>query len=374
MTTTNANDLRLIKTINNLKNYLIAAMKIEHATIPPYMTALYSIKPGTNLEAFHIIRGIAVEEMLHLTLVANVYNAVGGTFEPNTALLAPDFIPKYPSYLPTGSIDFKVGLGKFSQETVETFRKIERSQHVKEGEPLVASRSLEEYLFDVIGYQPTKSFYTIGLFYAEIIRGLFALDEEYKHKGENLFCGDPKRQITPTHYYNGGGDIIPVADIDSAIRALTVIQEQGEGSTNDRIFDAERELAHDYRFQQILLEQYYVIDKDKPTKSDRPNQPTGKRFIVDWNSVYPIKENAALSDYPDGSEVRQAALDFQSAYNEFLTKIQYSFDGHPEHLILAVGGMFRLKEQVNTLMRNPIPGTPGVNAAPIFRLDQPNLS
>ncbi|MBW4638254.1 MAG: ferritin-like protein [Gloeocapsa sp. UFS-A4-WI-NPMV-4B04] len=370
-----ANDLRLIKTVDNLKNYLIAAMKIEHATIPPYMTALYSIKPGTNLEAFHIIRGVAVEEMLHLTLVANVYNAVGGTFEPNTALLAPDFIPKYPSYLPTGSTDFQVGLGKFSQETVETFRKIERSQHVKEDEPLVASRALEEYLFDIIGYQPNRSFYTIGLFYTEIIRGLFALDKEYQQKGENLFCGDPKRQITPEYYYNGGGDIIPVTDIDSAIRALTVIQEQGEGSTNDRIFDAERELAHDYRFQQILLGQYYVIDKDDPTtKSDQPNQPTGKHFTVDWDSVYPIKENAALSDYPDGSEVRQAALDFQSAYSEFLTKIQYSFDGHPEHLIPAVGGMFRLKEQANTLMRNPIPGTPGVNAAPIFRIDQPSLS
>lgn len=363
--TTVSDSLKLITTVDQLKYYLIQAMKIEHATIPPYMTALYSIKPGHNLEASHIIRAVAVEEMLHLTLVANVYNAVGGTFD-SPVLTAPDFVPRYPSYLPTGSTDFKVGLGKFSRETVETFRKIERSEHVEEGQPLVASRSLEEYLLEVIGYDPTKDFYSIGLFYAEIIRGLNAL---YKEKGDALFCGDFERQITPAYYYNGGGDIIPVNDLRSAIRALKVIQEQGEGSRNETIYDAERELAHDYRFQQILLGQYYTIDKDDPTKSDRPNEPTGKKFTVDWDAVYPIKENAKLSDYPEGSEVRAAALEFHSAYSDFLAQIQYAFNGHPEHLIPAVGGMFRLKEKTNSLMRNPIPGSPGVNAAPLFRLD-----
>ncbi|WP_244919266.1 ferritin-like protein [Nostoc commune] len=60
--TTVSDSLKLITTVDQLKYYLIQAMKIEHATIPPYMTALYSIKPGTNLEAFHIIRAVAVEE------------------------------------------------------------------------------------------------------------------------------------------------------------------------------------------------------------------------------------------------------------------------------------------------------------------------
>ncbi|WP_375498237.1 ferritin-like protein [uncultured Nostoc sp.] len=362
--TTVSDSLKLITTVDQLKYYLIQAMKIEHATIPPYMTALYSIKPGTNLEAFHIIRAVAVEEMLHLTLVANVYNAVGGTFDSGV-LTTSDFVPRYPSYLPTGSTDFKVGLSKFSEETIKTFRQIERSQHVPESQALVASRSLEEYLLEVISFDPTKAFYSIGLFYAEIIRGLNAL---YKDN-PNLFCGDFKRQITPEYYYNGGGDIIPVTDLRSAIRALKVIQDQGEGSRSETIYDAERELAHDYRFQQILLKQYYVIDKDDPTKSDLPDKPTGKHFTVDWDGVYPIQDNPKLSDYPEGSEVRTAALEFHSAYSDFLAKIQYAFDGHPEHLIPAVGGMFRLKEQANSLMRNPIPGKPGVNAAPLFRLD-----
>lgn len=69
----------LIKTVENLHFYLKQALRLEHATIPPYLTALYSIKPGKNVDAFHIIRQVAVEEMLHLSLVSNVLNAVGGS-------------------------------------------------------------------------------------------------------------------------------------------------------------------------------------------------------------------------------------------------------------------------------------------------------
>ena len=79
-------------------------MQLEHATIPPYLTALYSIHPGTNADAAHVIRVVAVEEMLHLTLAANVLNAVGGTPD----LTAPDFVPTYPAHLPDGEDDFEV--------------------------------------------------------------------------------------------------------------------------------------------------------------------------------------------------------------------------------------------------------------------------
>ena len=54
-------------------------MELEHATIPPYLTALYSIHPTPTPTPPHILRVVAVEEMLHLTLVANVLNAVGGS-------------------------------------------------------------------------------------------------------------------------------------------------------------------------------------------------------------------------------------------------------------------------------------------------------
>ena len=69
-----------------------------------------------------MIRVVAVEEMLHLTLAANVLNAAGGTPD----LTGPGFVPSYPAYLPDGEDDFQVDLQRFSPDAVETFLKIER--------------------------------------------------------------------------------------------------------------------------------------------------------------------------------------------------------------------------------------------------------
>ena len=370
MTTTLQNDL--IQTVEDLHYYLVQAMKVEHATIPPYITALYSMKPGTNIEAFQILRTVAVEEMLHLTLVANVFNAVGGDIK--STLTGADFIPTYPTVLPTGETDFEVGLSKFSRETVKTFLNIERSKEAERGQPLVVPREQKNYLLKVQNRELHYNFYSIGQFYAEIIRGLHAL---YSKMGDALFCGDRSRQVTKEYYYDGGGEIIPVTDLPSAILALREIQEQGEGSGKERIYDGDRELSHFYRFQQLVLNedgdensgQYYTVNREDPEQSDLPNHPTGAKFAMDWDAVYPIIENPQLRDFTEGSEVYAAAQEFQTSYSDFLAKLEYAFDGHPEELLPAVGGMFRLKYQAEHLVKNPLPGRDGVNAAPIYRLD-----
>lgn len=369
----------LITTVEELRYYLTQAMVIEHATLPPYLTALYSIKPGSNLEAFHIIRDIAVEEMLHLTLAANVFNAVGGNIEG--VLTNPDFVPSYPTLLPTNPEPedaFEVHLGKFSKETVETFLKIERAKHVPDDKPIVPSRRAQlakKAVFKLLGKEEDLHYYSIGLFYTEIIRGLKALDKQYKAEGKNLFIGDPKKQITREYYYDGAGDIVKVTDLDSALKALYVIQTQGEGSGSDTIYDAEKELCHYYRFQQLGMEQprYYVIDKEDPRNSDKPDAPTGEEFAVDFEAVYPVMPDLTLSklrQYCEAdSELYTHALEFQKAYSQFLAEIEYSFNGHPEQLLPAVGGMFRLKELANSLIRNPIPGLDGVNAGPVYKFE-----
>ena len=366
--------LELITTVEDLHYYLTQAMAIEHATLPPYLTALYSLKPGSNLEAFHVIRSVAVEEMLHLTLAANVFNAVGGNIEG--VLTNPDFVPTYPTYLPTGEREFTVPLKKFCLETVETFLNIERAAHSAEDKPLVASRPaqiLKHNFLKFLGQKDDLSYYSIGLVYTEIIRGLKALDKKYKDEGKNLFIGDPNKQITPEYYYDGAGDIIKVTDLESAIKAMYVIQTQGEASGSETIYDSEKELCHYRRFQQLKLGKSYVIDKEDPRNSDLPDQPTGNEFTVDWDAVYPVMENLTLSklrNYCDpDSDLYLHALEFQQAYSDFLAEIEYSFNGNPEQLLPAVGGMFRLKELANSLIRNPIPGLEGVNAGPIFKFE-----
>src|SRR5688500_14666511 len=111
-----------IQTIEKLHEYLYKGLQLEHATLPPYLTALYSLHPGKNSDAWHVIRVVAVEEMLHLTLVANVMNAVGGTPD----LTKPNFVPNYPTRLPCGPDYFKVHLRPFSHEALDTFLKIEK--------------------------------------------------------------------------------------------------------------------------------------------------------------------------------------------------------------------------------------------------------
>src|SRR5262245_66268722 len=103
-----------VTTLADLREHLQWAIELEHSTLPPYLCALYSIKPGTNAAAVSIMTSVFIEEMLHMTLAANVLNAVGGA----PALDRPDFIPPYPAFLPHSADAFQVSLGPFSPAAI----------------------------------------------------------------------------------------------------------------------------------------------------------------------------------------------------------------------------------------------------------------
>lgn len=67
-----------IATLDDLRRHLQWAIEVEHSTLPPYLTALYSLDPERNADAVQLISGVFVEEMIHLALAANLLNAVGG--------------------------------------------------------------------------------------------------------------------------------------------------------------------------------------------------------------------------------------------------------------------------------------------------------
>src|SRR3954452_3591006 len=112
----------------DLYPWLQNAIELEHSTIPPYLTAMFSLKAGTNDEIARLIRSIVLEEMLHLTIVGNILIAIGG----QPAINVPDFIPKYPGQLPMsiGGKSFEVGIEAFSKTLVgNIFMKIEEPEH-----------------------------------------------------------------------------------------------------------------------------------------------------------------------------------------------------------------------------------------------------
>ncbi len=167
-----------ITTLSELQEYLYLAMQLEHATLPAYLTALYSIKPGTNSDAVHIIRVVAVEEMLHLTIAANLLNAIGGTPDLTRA----GFVPSYPTYLPDGEKDFQVHVARFSRDTIETFKQIERPRLASKGQDKLVRRSYEPGT-SVLGARPGATdmhYYSIGDFYAAIEEGFVVLEGQAK--------------------------------------------------------------------------------------------------------------------------------------------------------------------------------------------------
>lgn len=344
--------LHRIESVEELRRHLHAALQLEHATIPPYLTALYSIHPGTNSEAFHIIRAVAVEEMLHMTLAGNLLNAVGG--EPDFTYEG--FSPTYPAFLPDGETDFQVDLRPFSKAAVETFLKIERPAATAEGGRKVRRpRNPGSIRAARVHDEGEEHFYSIGEFYAAIADGL---DRLHAKMGDALFCGERKRQVTQAYYYSGGGEIVEVHDLASAKAAIRLISEQGEG-VGGAIFDYENEIAHYYRFQQLVLGRYY-----RP--GDRPDHPSGGPVAVDWDAVFPTPVNPRVADYPAGSDLRAAAEDFNARYAEYLRLLTQAFNGEPEKLIDAVGSMFRFKEWTYQLMRQPLGD--GAHAAPTFEI------
>src|ERR1700721_79343 len=97
----------------DLFEFLQSAIELEHSTIPPYLAALSSTAPAKNDVVAGIIRSIVVQEMLHMTIAANVLNAIGGAPAINQA----GFIPAYPGPLPMMvDDDLKVGLEKLTRQ------------------------------------------------------------------------------------------------------------------------------------------------------------------------------------------------------------------------------------------------------------------
>jgi len=286
--------LRRIDSIDEMHTYLAVAMQLEHATIPPYLTALYSMLPGRNSESSEVMRIVVVEEMLHMTLVANLMNAVGR----HPDLTASGFVPRYPTHLPDGEADFEVSIRPFGREAVETLMRIERPGTLTDGLDLVSRPRSARALLPAYAHDDDQDmhFYSIGDFYGEIERGLRHLQTHEESGGATLFSGDPEAQVVIGEYFPDASQVGPVVDLDSALFAIDFITEQGEGR-GERIYGDFDELSHFYRLEQILHGRHYQ-------HGDAPGWPSGKTFQVDWTAVHPVAVDARIDDYAVGTPVR----------------------------------------------------------------------
>jgi hypothetical protein len=332
------------ETLPELRTFLQAAIELEHLTIPPYLTAMYTLKPGSNVAAYDVIRSVVVEEMLHMSLAANLLTAVGGT--PDIA--HPEFVRAYPARLPYSGLPMLIPLASFAPETIDTFLAIER--------PAPPDTPPDD-----------QGWVSIAQFYAALRLGLERIVA--REGPERVFTGDPEHQIGPDDVYNSGGEVVEVVDLRTAREAIEIIVDQGEGA-HESIFEEGAavggplpELAHYYRYNEIRLGRRY----DRHDTAD--SGPTGPALSVHWDQVYRIDPAARVSAYPAGSAVRAHAEEFNLRYAELLQHIQQGVTGRPEAMRAAIPAMLRLKYQAQTLLANPFPGRPGLHASPTFEID-----
>ncbi|MCD1116544.1 ferritin-like domain-containing protein [Chryseobacterium turcicum] len=379
-----------------LQDLLQTAILIEHSTIPPYLTALYSIKDGTNVLASQIIRSVAVEEMLHMIMVCNVMNAV--SIQPSVN--RPQNYPSYPMKLPM-NVDFYVGLETFSSNSIATFIAIESPSNplVKapkytpeiETSNLLSRSAVQENNF--WNLENMKDFmmqnvHTIGeyydvLFFYIVVFQIIAYYKEHGTLPQNfeelnkggIFTGDPAKQIRPEQYYGSGGKLHPVDALAGVILVFQEIKGQGEGA-DDSIFDVDSsqfeegaELAHYFRFKEVFHEHFYVGGDYSPFTDENgmmpvTTPPVGKPLPVDWSAAYPMKPNPKIADYQSNPALFEQGKAFNMTYKKLLDAIQAAVEGNAEELPKSVMYMYALKEQAIGLMSQPLDSQ--YNAGPTF--------
>jgi rubrerythrin len=321
-----------IDTVEGLRQALQNAIELEHSTIPAYLYALYSIKPGANVEIQGLIESVVMEEMLHMALACNILNAIGGS----PVIDEPGFIPTYPGPLP-GSVqaDLQVSLQPFSPDLVKVFMKIEEPEDPIEFrvQLLAASGPL-----------------TIGQFYA-------AIKAQIAELGPDVFTGSADRQLV--HGFPAA-ELFAVTDVESAGRAIDLIVQQGEGTSTSPL-DPQHELAHYYRFAEISHGARLVPDSTDPNGYAYAGDP----IPFDPDGVWPVVSDPTLSPYPPGSAAAHANTTFNYTYTGLLGTLHDTFNGN-DRLRAAIGLMESLKEQALAMASIELGGPDGRTAGPSF--------
>ncbi|HEV3459752.1 MAG TPA: ferritin-like protein [Thermoanaerobaculia bacterium] len=319
-----------------------SAIELEHSTIPPYLAAYFSLKLGTNDMVADILRSVAMEEMLHMSIASNLMIAIGGSPQINR----PGFVPKYPGPLPMNIGDgLIVPIGKCSVELVKNvFMVIEEPEN-----PIDIPVRL---LATAEGAGP--EFHTIGEFYA-------ALDKKLQEMGKDAFIkGHPDREMVDNTWFPPD-QLFRITGPESASAAIELIVEQGEGTPTSPL-DPEDEPAHYYRFQQIVKGKRLVRD------------PVTGGFVfggapvrIDERNVWNMQPNGDPDTLPKGSRARRASVQFAYAYTSLLNALHRTFNGRPEAIRDAMGLMYQLRLAAQDVLSTPLPDDPGMATGLCFR-------
>ena len=319
---------------SDLYPWLQNAIELEHSTIPPYLTAMFSLKPGTNDEIARLIRSIVIEEMMHMTIASNILIAIGGRPAINTKR----FIPTYPGPLPmsVGGPDFVVGIEAFSKALVENvFMKIEEPEDPIPVQTLAAAA--------------VPDFATIGEFYD-------ALKKKLAEFTDAIFVGPPNQQVVR---WMGAKQLAAITDVASANHGIDIIVQEGEG-TSTSPFQSPGDPAHFYKFGEIVHGHKII---------QTPNGGfayAGDPIPFDPAGVYPMRPNPKIADFGLGTQARARVMEYSYAYSSLLNALHAAFNGQPQRIDVAIGLMYELKMIAVSLMQTAAGDGSNMNAGPSY--------
>ncbi|MFF3503604.1 ferritin-like domain-containing protein [Streptomyces sp. NPDC003247] len=365
-----------------LKAALQLAVGLRLGTVPVHLTALCSVRDGRNTEAARVVRGAVMREMLHMTLAANVLNALGGTPSPEpVAFQGHEHLSPLPSGFPTDS-PVVPGLGTLellplSPRAVDALVRIARPPHSAPSSSAATGEG-------------GRGHRTVGAFHDAIATALadpeICPDAMFRHR----------RQVPDTQFYGGGaGRVVEVHDRASALKAIRTVVD-GDACPPPQapeVFHApEREPEHapehapereperepgraaaedGRRSGRWTSSSYARLRELQAGRRFLPGQspdeePEGAPVLVDYGAVHPAEHLPGTGDTADGGPETAALVEFDLAYSLLVDGLYRAFAGEPRALTTAVHGMHELRHRAVSLMRTPNPADPAHTLCPGF--------
>jgi len=317
---------------------LTEAAEFEHTVMCTYLYAQWSLKrdesegiTGREKEAIDrwrtSMRSVALEEMLHLTLVNNLLAAFGAT--PH--LSRPDF-PVTRGYFPS-DVDFH--LAPFDVQSIEHFVFIERPESIdmEDGVGFGHESHYQRVVCTDLLTPTPRDYQSQGHLYNGIAQAIRRLADELGEEG--LFVGHGEAQLSSAEFPLPG--LFEVTGVETAMKAIEEIVLQGEGAPAHRddshyarfaaIRDEYRMLrearpdfvpAHPAAINPVLTE---VADDDKVA---RITNPKARKLVDLGNSVYGLMLHTMAqicTPVPLPSKMRQGLSDVSSELMKLLTTI-----------------------------------------------------
>jgi hypothetical protein len=303
-----------------IKQSLQSAIELEYATLPLYLSSMFSLEVQ-NYTAYNTIRSVAMEEMVHMAIACNMLAALGGSPRIKNIDI------KFPVRgLPGGAEpDLHAGLAQYSKNQLRNFLRIET--------PQLLLRDLHR-----------ENYPTIAAFYESIRDAITASADAVRAA---VKAGGPANQVGDdigftTFQYNPKVDPVPLL-----CAAIDEILEQGEGAAAGNLvtttaYDSEE--SHYAKFGSL----FYGARYQEPTPRIELSRETEYLYFQGGKIGWPTVVNTLavpcdgyarlLALDPSAAAVTTDLTAFDNGFSSILSALDAAWNGSAAVSWKTLGG------------------------------------